>query len=121
MVKDREDNDKLLVCAKQNNVYLWEATDGKVYEFQYLCKYRKLTTNDSLNFKVQIQRENFSILLTTVLMFSTKFLTQKMDFIGSNYPEMFQKRYLHGYILNKRFAIYSYNESISPHFVSAVV
>ena len=50
MVKDREDNDKLLVCAEENNVYLWEATDGKVYEFQYLCKLRKLTTNDSSHF-----------------------------------------------------------------------
>ena len=31
MVKDRENNDKLLVCAQENNVYLWKTTDGKVY------------------------------------------------------------------------------------------
>jgi hypothetical protein len=30
MVKDRDDNDKLLVCAEKNKVYLWKATDGKV-------------------------------------------------------------------------------------------
>ena len=30
MVKNREDNDKLLVCAEENKVYLWKATDGKV-------------------------------------------------------------------------------------------
>ena len=30
MAKDRQDNDKLLVCAEENKVYLWKATDGKV-------------------------------------------------------------------------------------------
>ena len=29
MVKDREENDKLLVCAKENKVYIWKTTDGK--------------------------------------------------------------------------------------------
>jgi hypothetical protein len=30
MVKDRQDNDKLLVCAEENKVYLWKTTDGKL-------------------------------------------------------------------------------------------
>jgi hypothetical protein len=30
MAKDRQDNDKLLVCAEENKVYLWKTTDGKV-------------------------------------------------------------------------------------------
>jgi hypothetical protein len=30
MVKNRVDNDKLLVCAEENKVYVWKATDGKV-------------------------------------------------------------------------------------------
>ena len=30
IVKDRQDNDKLLVCAEENKVYLWKTTDGKV-------------------------------------------------------------------------------------------
>ena len=30
MVKDRENDDKLLVCAEEKSVYVWKATDGKV-------------------------------------------------------------------------------------------
>ena len=30
IVKDRQDNEKLLVCAEEKSVYLWKPTDGKV-------------------------------------------------------------------------------------------
>ena len=33
MVKDRENNDKLLVCAEEKSVYLWKTTDGKICYF----------------------------------------------------------------------------------------
>jgi hypothetical protein len=29
MVKDREENDKLLVCSQVNKAYVWKTTDGK--------------------------------------------------------------------------------------------
>ena len=36
MVKNRENNDKLLVCAEENKVYLWKATDGKPFHIAFL-------------------------------------------------------------------------------------
>ena len=46
-------------------------------------------------YKVPIQQASFSILHMTVQMLSTKFLKRRMGFIGSNYLEMFQKRYFY--------------------------
>ena len=33
VVKDRENNDRLLICAEENDVYNWKTTDG---EFQWV-------------------------------------------------------------------------------------
>jgi hypothetical protein len=97
MIKNRENNDKLLVCAEENKVYLWKATDGKPFHITFLLYKMTQFTETNQDFanelyKVPIQRESISILRMTVQMLSTKYLRRRMGFIGSNYLEMFQKR-----------------------------
>jgi hypothetical protein len=97
MVKNSEDNDKLLVCAEENKVYLWKATDGKVSNSYCIPMqadkiHKLIMILHTILYKVPIQQASFSILHTTVQMLSTKFLRRRMAFIGSNYLEIFQKR-----------------------------
>ena len=97
MVKNREDNDKLLVCAEENKVYLWKATDGKVsycipMAMQADKIHKLIMILHTILYKVPIQQASFSILHTTVQMLSTNYLRRRMGIIGLNYLEMFQKR-----------------------------
>jgi hypothetical protein len=32
-VKDRENNDRLLICAEENDIYNWKTTDGEFVGF----------------------------------------------------------------------------------------
>ena len=96
MVKNREDNDKLLVCAEENKVYLWKATDGKVsycIPIQADKIDKLILILRTILYKVPIQQASFSVLHTTVQMLSTKYLRRRMGIIGSIYLEMFPKRY----------------------------
>ena len=31
LVKDRNDDDKILICVRENNVYIWTSLDGEIY------------------------------------------------------------------------------------------